>query len=75
MFPTRPGGQPHGRPLPAEHCTCGGQVHRHRCAVCGKWPERTIRNTFATQARREARGQREVVYLDDYRRDRLRRAA
>jgi hypothetical protein len=35
----------------------------------------TIRETFAVQARREARGQREVVFLDDYRTRRLERAA
>jgi hypothetical protein len=60
VFQTRPGGPCDGRPLEAEHCTCLGSVHRGRCARCGKWPERTVRDTFAAQARRAARGQREL---------------
>lgn len=75
MFPCRPGGPPEGKARRAQHCTCGGAAPDRRCLMCGKWPERTVAETHDLQRVREARGQREVVFLDEYRTRRQRMAA
>ena len=77
MFPCRPGGPPEGRPLRAQHCVCSGPrpVIRGSCSRCGRWAKRTVDETFAVQARREARGQRNVYDLDEFRTRRQRMAA
>lgn len=76
MFPTHPGGPCTGHPIPAKACCCvNPALHRGACLTCGRLPDFVIRRAWAVQARREARGQRNVVVLDEYRTRRLREAA
>lgn len=77
MFPTHPGGPCTGHPIPASPCRCETKqaLHRGSCLTCGRLPDFVIRRAWAVQARREARGQRNVVVLDEYRTRRQRMAA